>query len=199
PCGRFNRNSLVYLLNLIYYPQHVRPAHRLDANTTGVVVLSRTAKVAAELQPQFSSGQVRKCYLALVQGHPDGNTFECDAGISPQPLSTGSRIVDSGGRAARTQFTVVERRCNGTSLVRANPLTGRTNQIRVHLWHLGFPIVGDPTYLPAGSLAANQTLGVGAPAMCLHAWLIQFRYPGSSDTVAFTAPPPIWALTGDHS
>lgn len=189
--GRFNRNTLQHILNEVYHPQKPHPAHRLDANTTGVVLLTRTRHFAGKLQPQFARGTVKKSYLALVQGSPRDDTFSCDAPISADAGHLGSREVDfQSGLAARTEFRVLRRNADGATLLEARPLTGRTNQIRVHLWHLGFPICGDAVYLPGGAMGDTQTLDVDAPPLCLHAWRISFNHPLTGKPVEFVAPPP---------
>jgi len=75
----------------------------------------------------------------------------------------------------------------------ARPLTGRTNQIRVHLWHLGLPVCGDQVYLAGKNLGDMQTVAVGDAPLCLHAWQIKFRHPQTHEPAHFTAPPPEWA------
>jgi len=200
--GRFFRNTLQHLLNAAYHPQKPHPAHRLDANTTGVVVVTRTRHFAGKLQPQFAKGQVEKLYLVRVQGQPPQNEFSCDAPITAASGVLGSRTVDVvGGRQARTEFKVRERCGNGTTLLEARPLTGRTNQIRIHCAHLGFPVCGDTAYLAGNQLGTTQTLRVDDPPLCLHAWKISFRHPLTKQRVEFVAPPPAWALTNpvhDH-
>jgi len=192
--GRFYRNTLRYILGLVYHPQKPFPAHRLDANTTGIVLVTRTQHFAGRLQPQFAHGTVEKLYLVRVQGHPPEETFRCDAPISEESGELGSRIVDPKSRLdARTEFRVLKRNADGTALLEARPLTGRTNQIRVHLWHLGFPVGGDPVYLPGKKLGAMQTLDVADQPLCLHAWQIKFQHPLTRQPAHFTAPPPAWA------
>lgn len=191
--GRFHRNTLKHLLDALYSPQQPRPAHRLDANTTGALVVARTSYFAGKIQPQFARGEVEKTYLVRVQGHPRNDAIICTAPISSDAGHAGSRIVDlENGQHARTDFRVLQRLSDGTSLVEAQPRTGRTNQIRVHLWHLGTPVCGDPVYLRDDELGDSQTLPVDAPPLCLHAWRIRFRHPLSKAMCEFTAPPPAW-------
>ena len=191
PCGRFNRNTLIALLNRIYAPQKLRVAHRLDANTTGVVVIARTRPVAALLHPQFVQGEVRKCYLARVLGHPKLDEFSCEEAIGSDTIAAGARDIDASGRLARTEFRVVQRLDDNTSLLEAIPVTGRTNQIRLHLAHLGHPIQGDPTYNSDGK--STQTLSPDDPPLCLHSWKIALAHPETGQPVEFVAPPPSWA------
>jgi RluA family pseudouridine synthase len=191
--GRFYRNTLQHVLDTIYYPQKPRPSHRLDGNTTGVVVATRTRHFAGLVQPQFARAEVEKVYLVRVNGHPATDEFACDAPISAGAGKLGSRTVDQdAGLPARTEFRVRERSADGTTLLEAQPLTGRTNQIRIHLAHLGLPVCGDPAYLMGSNLGETQILDIDAPPLCLHAWRIRFRHPLDQQTVTFTAPPPAW-------
>ena len=193
PCGRFNRNTLVHFLHAAWHPEKPRPAHRLDANTRGLVVCARTRHFAKLLQPQFTRGEVEKVYLARVHGHPAENGFTIDAAICDEATELGAREIGEDGQSAVTEFRVLRRDADGTSLLEARPLTGRTNQIRIHLWHAGFPITGDPVYLPEGERGDTQTLAVGDPPMALHAWKLSFRHPLSGERVSFEAEPPEWA------
>ena len=192
--GRFYLNTLQHILNAAYHPQTPHPAHRLDANTTGLVLVARTRDMAGRLQAQFAQGRVEKTYLARVPGQlPDGEFF-CDAPIGAGAGEGCSRTVDlENGLAAHTEFRALRRFADGTNLVEARPLTGRTNQIRVHLWHLGFPVCGDAIYLPGGKLGRPQTLAVGDPPLCLHAARIEFLHPLTQEPIEFNAPLPVWA------
>jgi UPF0176 protein len=193
--GRFYRNTLQHILNEAYHPQKPHPAHRLDANTTGVLLVTRTRHFAGKLQPQFAKGQIKKLYLVRVQDWPPENVFSCDAPISAESGKLGSREVDfESGLEARTEFRVLQNNSDGTTLLEARPLTGRTNQIRIHLWHLGFPVCGDSVYLPGKKTGDTQTLAVGDLPLCLHAWKISFTHPLTKKPMEFTAPPPAWAV-----
>ena len=192
--GRFNFNTLQYILNAAYHPQKPHPAHRLDANTTGLVLVTRSRHFAGQLQPQFAQGTVKKTYLVRVQGLPPADEFSCDAPISSEAGELGSRTVDfANGLPSQTEFRILQRNPDGTALLEARPLTGRTNQIRIHLWHLGFPVRGDQVYLPGKKMGNTQTLSVEDPPLCLHAWKIKCVHPLTRQPVEFTAPPPVWA------
>ncbi|WP_035601231.1 sulfurtransferase [Haloferula sp. BvORR071] len=197
PCGRFNRNTLVRFVHEAWHPEKPRPAHRLDANTTGVLVFARTRHFAKLLNPQFARGEVEKLYLARVHGHPAEDQFIVDASISEESVYLGAReIEEEGGLESKTEFRVLRRDADGTALLEVRPLTGRTNQIRIHLWHAGFPIVGDPVYLREGKRGEMQTSAVGDPAVCLHAWRIWFQHPSTGERASFEAQAPEWAALG---
>ncbi len=157
--GRFNRNTLDYIVGAAYRPEKLRIAHRLDANTTGLVVFCRKHAASRYVQPQFTQHAVEKVYLARVHGHPTWQTMTCDAAISQEPSTRGSRSIDSQqGQAAISDFRVMQRLEDGTSLLEVHPLTGRTNQIRIHLWHLGHAVVGDSLYLLNHELGSSPTI-----------------------------------------
>ena len=193
PCGRFNRNTLTYIASQVYAPEVPRPCHRLDANTTGVMILARNKHFASKIQPQFSKDQVDKIYIARVYGHPKQDFFVCNAAISDEKIQAGGRAIDPGGLASKTEFSVLHRFKDGTSLLHVVPKTGRTNQIRVHLWHEGFPICGDTLYLKGGELGQSQTNSVTAAPLCLHANQITIIHPTTLVPVTFTATRPGWA------
>ena len=159
PCGRFNRNTLTYILNAVYVGEKIRMIHRLDANTTGVVVMARKRKTAQQVQAQFENGRVAKTYLARVLGQPDADNFACHAPISARPSQAGVRLIDKDGLPASTEFKVLNRYDDATTLIECVPLTGRTNQIRLHLWSLGLPIVNDPSYLPESQIGYESDPG----------------------------------------
>lgn len=193
PCGQFNRNTLMHIMAAAYRPERPRVAHRLDANTTGIVVMSRTRHIAGLLQPQFERREVEKAYMVRVHGHPPQDEFSCDARISVENGAVGVRTIEPDGLASLTEFSALARLDDGTSLVEARPITGRTNQIRLHLWHLGMSVVGDPLYLPNRQVGPKQTLSLADRPLCLHAWRIAFTHPLTGERVSFEAPLPDWA------
>lgn len=195
PSGRFNRNTLDFLIGKVFSGEQLRIVHRLDANTTGVVMFARKKSASRPVHEQFKAGTVDKVYLAKIQGHPSSDQFSCEAKLGNQPQIAGSRAVDASdaGLAAATRFEVIARRDDGTSLVHCFPATGRTHQIRVHLSHLGHPIVGDPTYQADGKTSTKQALDVGDPPMCLHAQSVTLDHPFTKERITFTAPAPKWA------
>jgi RluA family pseudouridine synthase len=195
PSGRFNRNTLQYILHQVYAPQKPQPAHRLDANTTGLVVCARTRHFAKLLQPQFERGEVEKIYLARIHGQPIQDFFTCEAPIGKEPTELGARIIDeSNGLPSRTEFKVLQRFPDNTTLLEVKPITGRTNQIRLHLWHLDFPICGDPTYLPNQKFGQTQTLAPNDFPLCLHAWKLSFNHPLNGECILFETTQPAWTI-----
>jgi RluA family pseudouridine synthase len=198
PSGRFHRHTLEYFLNAAYAPHRPRPAHRLDANTTGLVVCARTGHLAGKLQPQFTRGEVDKLYLARVHGQPATASFTCDAPITDAPETAGARrtAAPGTGQAAHTTFQIIAYRASDdTTLLEAQPATGRTNQIRLHLQHLGHSIVGDPLYghtSPTDPTTA-ATLHLDAQPLHLHCARLTFTHPTTQQRVTFEAPQPPWA------
>lgn len=193
PCGRFNKNSLQSFLQEVYQPDRLRLVHRLDANTTGIVIYGRSKKFATELQQLFADQKVSKRYLCGVNGVPSDSTFESNSRIAKHPGANGIRQLDPKGLEAKTEFEWIGSQPEGDrSLILAKPRTGRTNQIRLHLWDLKLPICGDPTYLVEKSLGTNQTLPIEAPPMQLHAWQIGFRHPITKKELLFEAAQPEW-------
>ncbi|MES2922410.1 MAG: sulfurtransferase [Verrucomicrobiota bacterium] len=192
--GRFHRNTLQHILNLACAPKYPRPVHRLDANTTGVVLFARTRHFCRLLQRQFLEGSVDKRYLVRAIGHPEQDAFFSEARISAEPDVLGTRGIDDiDGLPSRTDFQVIERCADGTTLLEAKLGTGRTNQIRVHLWQLGYPVAGDPAYLPDHRIGDTQTLDPGSPPLQLHAWKLSFQHPLSGDMMTFETERPVWS------
>jgi 23S rRNA-/tRNA-specific pseudouridylate synthase len=159
-----------------------------------LVLCARTRHFAALLQQQFLRSRVEKIYLVRVAGHPAEDAVVCEAPISEDAGELGAHAVDeAAGQMARTEFRVLKRLDDGTALLEARPITGRTNQIRIHAWHLGWPVVGDTAYLGGGLIGDTQTLSVDAPPLCLHAWRLGFDHPLTKERVSFESAAPEWA------
>ncbi|MCR9165214.1 MAG: RluA family pseudouridine synthase [Nannocystaceae bacterium] len=185
PSGRFNKNTVVGLLAHAFDGWRVHPVHRLDADTTGVLVLAKDRVAARHLGVQFEARTVVKRYLAKVHGATSGR-FRCTAPVGRRPNALGKRSAGAGAPALTHFFTL--RADATTSVVAAWPRSGRTNQIRVHLAALGHPIVGDRAYGPD---AQGEFQSGGA--LCLHADALRLRHPADDRWVRFSASRPAWA------
>ncbi len=185
PCGRYHRNTLQYLLNQVYTPKYLRPVHRLDANTSGILLFARTRHFCRILQKEFLDGRVEKIYRARVMGMPEWNTRTCADPISKEVKGPGGRGVGIDGKAAKTHFRVLRRNDDNTTSIECRLDTGRTNQIRIHLWNMGLPIVGDPCYLPEGKMGDRQTILPDEPRMELQAESLGFMHPLREEFLRF--------------
>lgn len=186
PSGRFNKNSLTEILKLAFPDEDYKLIHRLDANTTGVVVLGLKSEFVESIVSQFESKSTKKEYVALVEGIPEKDVFYADDAISETKAVSGSRTLVREGNDAYTEFEVLERREN-TTLLKVKPFTGRTNQIRVHLANLGYPIVGDVGYKDLNYFKTNP-LTYATDSLCLHAWRLTLEIDGKER--CFEAPIP---------
>jgi 23S rRNA pseudouridine1911/1915/1917 synthase len=159
--------------------------HRLDKDTSGVMVVAKTEPVQRALSAAFAAREVKKEYVAVVHGAlaEEEGTVDLPLGRS-SAARTKMAVRASGGRAARTHWKV-DRRLPRHTVVRCRPVTGRTHQIRVHLLSLGHPIVGDPLY------GWRASPGDALPGrMMLHARRLAFAHPATGKAVAFEAPVP---------
>ncbi|MEM9173399.1 MAG: RluA family pseudouridine synthase, partial [Pseudomonadota bacterium] len=162
--------------------------HRLDRETSGVLVLTKRRSELRRLHEAFREGRVSKVYQALVVGHWSLGTIDIDAPLAVNERRGGERhvVVSKAGKASLTKVMPTEMRKAG-SLVTVHPQTGRTHQIRVHLQHRGHPIVGDSRY---GDPDDNRRLKrLGAGRLCLHAQSIAFADEHGGERM-FTAPLP---------
>lgn len=160
--------------------------HRIDKGTSGILLIARTPEARAQLSRAFSSGQVHKVYLALVEG-----VLETGEVLVDQPLEKARkgafRIAPAGcGLPSQTLFKALAS-LGDRSLLTCEPLTGRTHQIRVHLASIGHPLIKDPRY---GHHRARPSL---EPELTLHAWKMRFPHPVSGGMVEVEAPVPEWA------
>jgi 23S rRNA pseudouridine1911/1915/1917 synthase len=158
--------------------------HRLDRDTTGVMVVAKTEQALATLSAMFAARDLDRAYLALVWGVPAPASGEITGAIGRDPRDRKRMaLVSSGGRAALTHYQVERVFSASTSLVRLQLATGRTHQIRVHLASRGHPVVGDPLYLrrvPAAARGLPEPLRgrlLDFPRQALHAATLGFRHP----------------------
>jgi 23S rRNA pseudouridine1911/1915/1917 synthase len=166
--------------------------HRLDQGTSGVLVVARTPAAYQRLSRAFASREVRKLYLAIAYGAPSPAAGTIDAPIGRHPLERKEMAVRPGGRPARTHYRTLAAAA-GISLLELDLATGRTHQIRVHLKHIGHPLVGDPVYGEArwkGLPRAQQAALRDFPRPALHAWRLAFRHPATEESLAFEAAVP---------
>jgi 23S rRNA pseudouridine1911/1915/1917 synthase len=162
--------------------------HRLDRDTSGVMVVAKTEDAHRALSQDFKSRRVQKRYLALVHGEMTQPVGAIEAPIGRREHDRQRMGVREGGRDARTRYRVI-RRMPGRTLVELLPETGRTHQLRVHLAHVGHPVVGDLTYGGRRERRAGGRQGAVERQM-LHAWRLGFHHPVRGLWMEFTAPVP---------
>ncbi|MBI3110894.1 MAG: RluA family pseudouridine synthase [Ignavibacteriales bacterium] len=173
--------------------------HRIDRETSGLIVFAKTAEAHAGLNHQFEGREVEKIYHAIVLGMPSQNEGTIDAPLSPSPRQKGVMVVDEReGKEAVTEYKVLEE-FKGYAFVEARPKTGRTHQIRVHLQSTGTPILGDLKYgggegfFLSAVKPGYKGLEEERPLLnrtALHAAGLSFFHPSSGERLSFTLPLP---------
>jgi len=204
PTATYHRHTLSYLLEQRYGgPGRYAPqiAHRLDRETSGVVLCGRTREASRTLKMAFEAHRMRKSYLAIVRGEIQADERSIE--VSLAPVTSGLHVLmeprTEGGLAARTELRVLERRA-GHSLVELFPKTGRQHQLRVHLAWIGHSIVGDKLYGPEREAPFLEHIETGmTPALrarlghdrqALHAHTLSFVHPGTSAEATVRSPLP---------
>ncbi len=204
PTARYIKGTLVTLLRERFPDTYPEPVHRLDRETSGLVVCGRTTEACRVLGRLFLSRDVHKEYLALCEGHPSEDTFTVEAPIAEgtELIRIAVRIDAVEGKESRTRFQVLQRFTREGapfSLVRCFPETGRQHQIRIHLRTAGFPLVGDKMYGPDPGyfdrfsrhcLEPEAWERLRLPRHALHAARIAFSHPGTGAPVSFESPLP---------
>jgi 23S rRNA pseudouridine1911/1915/1917 synthase len=208
--GRYIRNTFIYLLRQRMadrgFQGTVHLAHRLDRETSGLIVVAKTAGAHRALLRQFETGTVKKEYIAVARGIIRRDSLEVKGFLAPDRdscISIRKKVFTgeaAGSKYSGTAFDVMERLASST-VVRCRPVTGRTNQIRVHLEHAGHPLVGDKLYGRTDeeflAFARNVRAGdydplpwLESPRHLLHASRLVLNHPISGDLLAFDAPLP---------
>jgi 23S rRNA pseudouridine1911/1915/1917 synthase len=177
--------------------------HRLDKDTSGLLVAAKTERAMASLAKQFANHTIERAYNAVVWGSPRDSTGMIENQIGRSPFDRKRMaVLRGGGKLARTRYKVIEKfgpvDRPFASLIECRLETGRTHQIRVHLTHLGHPLIGDPQYgrnrtAPRGKSDAELhafSAAAGFPRQALHAFVLGFQHPSLHKTLRFEAPWP---------
>lgn len=158
--------------------------HRLDKDTSGLIVVARNDRTRRILSEQFQERTVDKIYIALLEKRPETTTGQIDAPIARDPKQRKKMAVVRGGKPAVSEFTVIEDDfVGGQALVKVRLLTGRTHQIRVHMAFIGCPIVGDRVY-------GYRKQRIGLKRQFLHAAALSFDHPTTGERLHFESPLP---------
>lgn len=179
-------NALLYhISDLSGVGGELRPGivHRLDKDTSGLLLVAKNDRAHAALSEQFRERTMEKHYRAVALGSFREDSGLIDAPIARHPADRKKMAVIAGGRESKTEWHVLER-LHGATLLDVHLLTGRTHQIRVHMQHIGHPLLGDPIYAP------NVRMTVRIPRLMLHAYSLSFTHPATGERMSFCAPLP---------
>jgi 23S rRNA pseudouridine1911/1915/1917 synthase len=163
-------------------PERAGIVHRLDRDTSGLMVVARTEQAHRRLQAALAARQIEREYLALVEGRPPARTGTVDAPVGRDPrVRTRMSVRGAGAREARTHFSI-EQTLPRATLLSLRLETGRTHQIRVHMQAIGHPVAGDPEYGTQGLYGLERQF--------LHAARLAFEHPAGGDRVEVRSPLP---------
>jgi len=172
--------------------------HRLDKDTSGLLVAAKTEAAHHALSQGFARRDIERAYSAIVWGVPLPAVGEIAGNIGRSPVNRKKMAVvaDARGKPAVTRYRVERRFADHASLIECRLLTGRTHQIRVHLAHLGHPLIGDPVYGTRSGRAVTRMGPIGAEIatfarQALHARMLGFTHPATGDRLAFDSPLPV--------
>lgn len=183
PTPSGEKNTLTDILNEELDARGIQvnayPCHRLDRETSGVIIYAKCKSAQRLIMDQFQKREVKKKYIAFVQGQVKG-----EGGTITKPIFDRSK---KKGEPAVTRYRVIARK-KDLSIIEAEPITGRTNQIRIHMKSIGHPIVGESVY------AFRKDYGLRFKRVALHAQRIEFKHPVTRQRMAFESP-----LPGDMS
>ncbi len=161
--------------------------HRLDKDTSGVIVVAKSDRAYLALSEAFAQRNTNKCYLAIVAGQPGLPGGNIDQPIGRHPANRLKMCIRRDGRPAQSDWELVSRIGHWASTVKVRIHTGRTHQVRVHMAHIGLPLCGDSTY---GWQANSTPAGIVVPRVMLHAWKLQIPHPVSGEMLNLEAPIP---------
>lgn len=173
-------------LSTVGAPDRPGIVHRLDKETSGLIVVAKTDLAHHRLVQAFSERETGKRYLALVSGAPERSSGTIREPVGRHPVHRTRMAVQPGGKEAHTDWTVLERFGTAAALVECRIHTGRTHQIRVHMSHLKHPLLGDVSY----GYKASRLKGIDVPRVMLHAAELDLPHPETGERVAFAVPPP---------
>ena len=171
----------------LHAPAH--PVHRLDAETSGIVLFAKLPFAQARLQQQMQTGAFQKTYEAWVLGAPHPPQGEIDAPIARETPDSFTRVVRADGQRAVSRYELLRTvpiPGGEAALLALHPLTGRTHQLRVHMAHIGHPLLGDTRYASPESAAASVALGITHHQLAAVA--LRFKHPLSGEPIALSCP-----------
>jgi 23S rRNA pseudouridine1911/1915/1917 synthase len=200
PSASYHKNTLTYLLRQRYGDQTPQIAHRLDRETSGLLLCGRTLDAERALKSDFENRRVSKRYVAIVRGvmPEDDGRIELPMDRAKEGLHILMEVTPEGeGYPCATRYRVLARRDDAT-LVALAPESGRQHQLRVHLAALGFPIIGDKLYGPEGvqtfldyidtGMTADLRYRLGHERQALHAYQLEFTHPATAEPTTLHAP-----------